>query len=74
MRILAFLVKGFNICLADIFIRVSIGLRGLIGVIFIVEAGSLIVDLLIIWQHFLLNRVDVVGADMFINYTVNTAD
>ena len=48
MRILASLVKGLNIRLVDISIRVSIGLKELIGVIFIVEAGGLIADLLTI--------------------------
>ena len=42
MRILASLVGGLNIRLVDISIRVSVGLRGLIGVIFIVKAGSVI--------------------------------
>ena len=71
---MASLVGGLNIRLADISIRVSIGLRGLIGVIFIIEAGGSIADLLTIWRYFLLNNVDVVGANIFINYIAGTAD
>ena len=74
MRILASLVRGLNIRLADIFIRVGVGLKKLIGVIFIVEAGGLIADSLTIRRRFLLNGADIVGANMFINYTVGTAN
>ena len=37
-------------------------------------AGSLIADLLTIWRCFLLNNVNTVGANMFINYIVGIAD
>ena len=74
MQILASLVKGLNIHLANIFIKVNMGLRGSIGVIFIVKAGSLITDSSTIQQHFLFNKADVVKANIFINYTVSTAD
>jgi len=74
MRILASLVEGFNIRLAGISIRIGVGLKGLIGVVFIVGAGGLITDLLTIWRRFLLNNVDIAGANMFINYTVGTAN
>ena len=74
MRILASLVKGLNIRLADIFIRVGVGLKELISVILIVEVGGSIADLLTIWRRFLLNSANIVGADMFINYIAGTAD
>ena len=74
MRILASLVEGFDIRLVDVFISVSVGLKGLIGVVFVVGVGGLIADLLTVWRRFLLNDVDVVGADMFIDYTVGIAD
>jgi len=74
MWILASLVEGLNIRLADISIRIGVGLKGLIGVVFIVGAGGLIIDLLTIRRRFLLNNADVAGANMFINYTVGTAN
>jgi len=41
-------VEGLNIYLMDVFIRVSVGPKGLIGVVFVVGAGGLITDLLTI--------------------------
>ena len=48
MRILALLVEGLNIRLVDVSIRISVGLKGLISIIFVVGVGSLIADLLTI--------------------------
>ena len=58
----------------DVFIRVSVGPKGLIGVVFVVGAGGLITDLLTIQWRFLLNNVNVIKANMFINYTVGTTN
>jgi len=71
---LASLVKGLNIRLVDIFIKINMGLKELIGVIFVVGVSNLIAELLIIWRRFLLNNTDVVRADMFINYTIGTTN
>ena len=48
MQILASLIEGLNIRLADISIKVSVGLKGSINIIFMVGAGGLITDLLTI--------------------------
>ena len=74
MRILASLVGGLDIRSVDISVRVGMGLRGSIGVIFVVEAGGSITDSSTIQRRFLLNGADAVGANMFINYTAGTAD
>jgi len=71
---LAFLVKGLNICLADIYIKVGVGLKELISVIFVVGAGGLIIDLLNVWRCFVFNSVDIIKADMFIDYVVSTTN
>ena len=71
---MASLVKGLNIRLVDIFIKINMGLKELIGVIFVVGVSNLIAELLIIWRRFLLNNTDVVRADMFINYTIGTTN
>ena len=74
MRILASLVEGLNIHLVDISIRVGVGLRGLINVVFMIGAGSLIIDLLTIWRRFLLNSADIVKTDILIDYIAGTAN
>ena len=74
MRILASLVKGLNIHLADISIRVNMGLKGSINIIVIVKEGGSITDSSTIQQHFLLNSADMVRANIFINYTAGTAN
>ena len=67
-------MEGLNICSANVFIKVSVGLKGLIGIIFIVGASSLIMDLSTVQWCFLLNSTDVVGADMLINYRAGAAN
>ena len=74
MQILASLVEGLDICSADVFIRVGIGLKGSIGVVFLVGAGGSIVDSLTVQQRFLLNNTDIIKADMLINYKASAAD
>ena len=67
-------MEGLNIRLADVSIRVGVGLRGSIGDVFVVGAGGSIADSSTIRRRFLLNDADVVGANIFINYTVGTAN
>ena len=74
MIILASLVKGLNIHLVDISIRVGIGLKKSISIIFIVGAGGLITDLLTVWRRFILNSINIIRANIFINYTIGIAD
>jgi hypothetical protein len=50
------------------------GLRGSIGVIFIIGAGRSIADSSTIRRRFLLNGTDVIRANILIDYIAGTTD
>ena len=67
-------ITGRDIRLADTLVGTQIGVHWLTSIIFIVGASDLIINILLVWRHFLLNITGANKIDIFINYRAASAD